>query len=252
VLLDLDPVLFRIGPIPIRWYGVMMALSILIGFYYLVKNGRDLGLDEDFLSNLALLAVIGGIIGARVVYVLTNLSYYSLYPVDAFKIYEGGLSYHGAILGGILVGKWYLDRRYISWEAVADLVVPGLTVGYILVRIANIFNQEILGRVATELPFVRHPTQIYGSLIGVALLLLHNYLARRNSPPGYLFWAFIFHYSLLRGVIEETFRENPLYLWGHVNQMWGFGFFTLTQLITPLLLLISWFLMRQSQEKGSS
>ncbi|HHW54502.1 MAG: prolipoprotein diacylglyceryl transferase [bacterium] len=250
MLLDLDPVLFRLGTLTVRWYGVMMALSMMIGYYYLLKHGKKLGLREEFLSNLALLVVFAGIVGARAIYVLTNWSYYAARPVEMVQIWRGGLSFHGGLLGGLVAGKIYLDRHGISWEAVADLVVPGLSAGYILVRIANIFNQEILGRPASLLPFARHPTQIYGSLIGVALLVLHNYLARRNPPPGFLFWAFIFSYSLLRGLVEETFRENPLYLWGYVNSEWGFGFFTLTQLITPALLLLAWVMMQRALARG--
>lgn len=252
MLLDLEPILFRIGPLAVRWYGVMMALSMVIGFYYLLKHGAKLGLSEEFLSNLALLVVLAGIVGARAIYVLTNWSYYDARPLEIVQIWQGGLSFHGGLLGGLVVGKIYLDRHGVLWEAVADLVVPGLAVGYILVRIANIFNQEILGRPALLLPFARHPTQIYGSLIGAAVLVIHNYLARRNPPPGFLFWAFIFSYSLLRGLVEETFRENPLYFWGYVNNQWGFGFFTLTQLITPPLLLLAWVMMQRAmaREKG--
>ncbi|MGI6575295.1 MAG: prolipoprotein diacylglyceryl transferase [bacterium] len=249
MLLDLEPVLFRLGPLAIRWYGLMMAISVAIGFYYLIKNGTKLGLEEELLSNLALVAVIGGIIGARLIYVATNWAYYSTRPIEILQIYQGGLSFHGALIGGLLTGKWFLDRHKIAWEMVADLVVPGLAVGYSLVRIGNIFNQEILGRTALFLPFTQHPTQIYGSLIGITLLIIHNYLARKTPPQGYLFWAFIFYYSLLRGVIEETFRANPLYLWGYVNYQWGFGFFTLTHLITPVLLLLSWLMMKRTQVK---
>lgn len=249
MLLDLDPVLFRIGSLTIRWYGVMMALSMAIGFYYLLRNGTRFGLSEELLSNLAILVIISGIIGARLIYVFTNWSYYAPRPVEILKIYQGGLSFHGGLLGGLVAGKWYLDRHRVSWEAVADLVVPGLAVGIILVRITNIFNQEVLGRPALLLPFARHPTQIYGSLIGMALLVLHNYQARRDPPPGYLFWSFVFYYSLLRGFIEETFRDNPLFLWGYINYDWGFGFFTLTHIITPLLLLFSWVMMNRARTR---
>jgi phosphatidylglycerol---prolipoprotein diacylglyceryl transferase len=118
-----------------------------------------------------------------------------------------------------------------------DLAVPGLAIGYMLVRIANIFNQEILGRPAALFFFEQHPTQIYGSLIGLVSLLIHNYLARTfPAKPGVLFWLFIFYYSLLRGIIEETFRANPLYLWGYTNELWGVGFFTMTHLVTPFIL----------------
>ena len=82
VLLDLDPVIVEIGPFAIRWYGVLMALSIALGFYYFRRDAMKLGYDEDFLYNVVLLAVIGGIIGARAVYVATNWPAYAGSPLD--------------------------------------------------------------------------------------------------------------------------------------------------------------------------
>lgn len=244
MVLDLDPFVFQIGSFGVRWYGFFMAISIAIGFYYLIKHGSRRGLNEDHLYNLAILAVVGGIIGARLIYVATNWGDYAAYPLEIIRIDHGGLSWHGALLGGMLPVWWYGRRRGISFRLIADLAVPGLAVGYMLVRIGNIFNQEIVGRI-TQLGFDRHPTQIYGSLIGLVLLILHNYLARRRPPDGYLFWSFILWYQVLRGVVEETFRDNPLYTLGYVNEVWGMGFFTLTQLITPPLVLFAlWMIFR--------
>ncbi|HEX6972284.1 MAG TPA: prolipoprotein diacylglyceryl transferase family protein, partial [Limnochordia bacterium] len=96
----------------------------------------------------------------------------------------------------------------------------------------------------TALLFDRHPAQLYGSAIGLVLWAIHTRLSRRHPPAGYLFWSFVLYYSVLRGVIEETFRANPLYAWGYVNETWGIGLFTLTQLVTPPLVLLAWWLRR--------
>jgi len=247
---NISPVILTIGPLTLRWYGLMMAVSFALGSYYFVKNGLKKGYSEDSLLMVLIAAIISGIIGARAIYVLTNLSDFAVNPVEILRIDHGGLSFHGGLLGGLL-STWFLAGRYqIHLGEVLDLAVPGISIGYMLVRIANIFNQEILGRSALLFPFAQHPTQIYGSLIGLASLLIHNYLSRsRHNKPGALFWLFVFYYSLLRGLIEETFRANPLYLWGYVNDFWGVGFFTLTQLITPPLALFAWWIYKRIQKK---
>lgn len=247
MLVDLNPILLEFGPFTVRWYGFLMALSMGIGAFYFLKHGKRQGFDEDFLLNLAILALIGGVVGARFIFVITNWGYFSAYPTEIIRIDHGGLSYHGGLLGGVLATLPYIRKKKASFGALADLTIPGLTVGYILVRIANIFNQEVLGRETIFFAFDRHPAQIYGSLIGLTLLLLHNYLARKEHGPGYLFWSFLFYYSLLRGVVEETVRENPIYLNVFVSDYWGVGFFTLTQLITPALMLFAYWMMRKTK-----
>lgn len=245
MVLDVDPFIVEFGGFGIRWYGFFMAVSIAIGLYYLLKNGTRRRVSEDFLYNVSILAILGGIIGSRLLYVATNWGYFAQNLVEIVRVDHGGLSWHGALLGGILPAWWMCRRHGINLNMVADLAVPGLATGYMLVRIGNLFNQELLGR-TTELGFERHPAQIYGSLIGLALLLLHIYLSRRKPPDGYLFWSFFLWYSVLRGIIEETVRDNPLYALGYVNETWGFGFFTLTQLMTPPLVLFSYWMLRRS------
>mgnify|MGYP001225353933 CR=1 FL=1 len=248
----IDPYVFQIGNFGLRWYGLLMAVSIALGIYYFVRDAKKYA-DEDFLYNTAFIVVIAGIIGARLVYVVTNWPDFSGNPIEIIRIDHGGISIHGGAIGGALAGWFYVKRNGFSFNRLADFTVPGLAIGIMLVRIGNIFNQEILGRM-TEFDFGRHPAQIYGSAIGLILLLLHNYLARSGErPPGYLFWSFALGYSLLRGLIEETFRENPLYVVEYVNEHWGIGFVTLTQWFTPLMILFSfWMLRRTLADKQSA
>lgn len=239
MLVNLNPVLVKLGPFTIRWYGAMMALSLGIGYYFLLIGGRKRGLNEDFLSSVSLLAIIGGILGARAIYVLTNIDYFAQFPSEIVRIDHGGLSFHGSLLGGMLASLWYIRRNGMTFGAIADLTVPGLAIGYSLVRVANIFNQEVLGRPTALYSFGRHPTQIYGVIIGLALFAINNIQKKKVQPLGYLFWSFFLYYSVLRGLIEETFRQNPLFIWGYVNEYYGVGLFTLTQVLTPFLILLS-------------
>lgn len=245
---NISPVIVEIGPLAIRWYGLMFAISVLTGFYYMRKHGMSKGFNEDFIFNLYIILLLAIIIGARAVFVAANWPYFLENPELIIRIDRGGLAFHGGLLGGILSSWLFCRFKKMNWRTLADLAVPGIAVGIALVRVANIFNQEILGREAALFFFDRHPTQIYGSLIGVFLLLLHNYLARRkNLKPGYLFWNFVLGYSLLRGLIEETFRENPLAAWGFVSESWGAGFFTTVHLFTPPLVALAMIMLWRIQ-----
>src|SRR5690606_12208251 len=119
--------------------------------------------------------------GARAVYVLTNWPVYAGDIVSMLRITEGGLSFHGGIIGGALAGGWYVARRRCSFDELADLAVPGIALGIILVRLANIINGEVLGRnFVWDGSIERWPAQLIGSAIGLVLLLIHNWNARKR------------------------------------------------------------------------
>ncbi|MFO7942101.1 MAG: prolipoprotein diacylglyceryl transferase [Bacillota bacterium] len=235
-----NPFVFQIGDFGVRWYGLAVAVSMAIGIWYIVTEGKRRGWDEDDLYTVSLLILIFGVVGARAVFVLTNLGYFLENPAHIFR--GDGLAWHGALLGGVLSAWIFFRIRGLMFSRAADLAVVGLNVGYVLVRLANITNQEVLGRYSALLG-TRHPAQIYGSLIGLALLVRYFVLERHKPPAGYQFWSWFFWYSVLRAVVEETVRTNPLYAWGYVNEYLGFGFFTMTHLATPFLLALPIFFL---------
>lgn len=237
MLIDgIDSVAFNIGPIPVHWYGIFMAISFLSGTLYILKKGREKNIDEDFLLDLIMLVIFSAIIGARLMFVLTNHpQWFTEDPLQVIRVWTGGLSWHGGLLGGFLVGWYYALRHRVNPNAIADWTVFGLSIGYIIVRIGNIFNQEVLGRM-TGFSFGRWPAQLVGSFIGVVLLIRFLYLERKDLPAGYQFWSFLWYHQILRALLEETVRDNPLFLFHYENTKWGIGFFTLTQLITPFML----------------
>lgn len=245
--LNLKAFAFTIGTIKVYWYGIFMALSFLIGAYYLYSRSKQKGIDEDFILNLIIIVILSGIVGARLMFVLTNYpGWFINDPLAVFKVYEGGLSWHGGLLGGLIGGVLYCKSRRVEWNTLADMAVVGMSVGYILVRIGNIFNQEVLGRY-TAFSFGRWPAQLVGSFIGVVLLIRYFYLERKHPPDGYQFWSFIFYHQILRAVFEETVRENTLFVWKYVNDYWGVGLFTLTQLATPAILGLAYVMMQRSK-----
>ncbi|MEQ2129338.1 prolipoprotein diacylglyceryl transferase [Caldanaerobacter subterraneus KAk] len=242
---SLSPYAFKFGPIAVHWYGIFMAISIAVGGYYLYKQATKLNYDEDFLLNLLMIVVIFGVIGARLMFVLANYpEWFVKDPVQVFKIYEGGLSWHGAVLGGFLAGLYYCRKKGVRINPLEDFAVVGLALGNMLVRVGNIFNHEVLGR-PTEFFIGRWPAQLVGVAIGAFLLIRYFYVQKKHMPDGYQFWSFIFYYQLLRGVFEETVKDVPLVWPVYLNEEWGIGLFTMTQVATPFILILAYWMIKR-------
>jgi phosphatidylglycerol:prolipoprotein diacylglycerol transferase len=249
---SLSPYAFTIGPFAIHWYSVFMALSILVGALYFVRVGRARGLlGDDSLFDLALATLVGGIVGARVGFVVFNdPSWFVTDPLQIVRVYQGGLSWHGALIGGLGAAAIYARVAKIRLNPLLDLAVPGVAFGYALVRIGNIFNHEVLGRISA-LPFGRWPAQLIGAAIGVALLIRFFSRDRRpNLAAGDQFWSFLFWHSLLRGAVEESVRDNPLFWVHYVNPTLGVGFITLTQWATVPLMAVTYLLWRRAVRRA--
>jgi phosphatidylglycerol:prolipoprotein diacylglycerol transferase len=230
--------LLHLGGLGIRWYGFFMAVSMAIGIHYFLRRGLRAGVDEDTLYNMALLAILGGVLGARLLYVLTNWGYFAAAPAEIVRVDQGGLSIHGALLGGTAVAMWYAWRRGLPFWALADGMVPGAIVGVFLVRIGNIFNGEILGHPAGILGGARHPAQVYEMAFALVLWVVYWRQLRRDPADGVPFWTFILWYSVLR-FASELFRDNPHYLLDYTNPYLGVGVLTLEQIFTPLVLALA-------------
>ncbi len=239
----INPYIFHIGSFGVRWYGFFMAVSMAIGIWYMVKRLAP-KLSEDYVYNIALVAIVCGIIGARLVFVFTNPGYYIHYPWQIPEVYLGGLSIHGALGGGILGVLWYSRRVKKPFWPVMDATVYGICWGIMLVRIGNIFNQEILGH-HSAFWFGRQPAQIYEMIMGAILLysFLRNSRKEPAPPDGFFFWNFFLWYTVMR-FCTEAFRANPTYIIHYVNHTYGIGFVTLTQWFSPLLFAIAYFARR--------
>ncbi|WP_299429039.1 prolipoprotein diacylglyceryl transferase [uncultured Meiothermus sp.] len=275
----MDPILIEIGSLQIRWYGLFLVLAIFASFEIAKRILRSWGHDPDRFEQIAFWAVIWGVIGARVGYVITSPGDFSADPVSALYIWQGGLSFHGAIIGGILPFVYQYYRYKIPVWAYLDAVVPGIAIGVALGRFGNFMNgSDTVGRLtnwpigftwpnaATGFPgvcpgindisewllcadaLVRGPvhlTQIYGALLGVVLLGLSVFWLRQNRAHGYVFWQFVLWYSVLRSVFEEPFRLNPLWIKTYLNEQAGIGLFTATQIVSiPLIIVAVVLLMR--------
>jgi phosphatidylglycerol:prolipoprotein diacylglycerol transferase len=234
----IDPVLISIGPFAIRWYALGYIFGILGGWMY----GRALIRSEKLWSGPAPLTVtdlddfvvwvtLGIILGGRIGYVLFyNPAYFAAHPLEVFKLWTGGMSFHGGFLGCVMAVILFAWRRGIPILSLGDVICAGGPIGILLVRIANFINGELWGR-ASDVPWAmafpareagcvpRHPSQLYeaaleGMLLFAVLALLMRGGALRR--PGLIIGAFAVTYAIARS-FSEFFREPDAqlgFLWG--------------------------------------
>ena len=219
----------HVGPIAIRWYGVLMASAMALGLWLGHRDARRRGIDPESLLKAAELALLGGLVGARLYYVLFNLDYYGQFPGKIFALWEGGLAIHGGVIGGILVGGGYAWRRGLPVRQYLDIAAPSLALGQAIGRWGNFFNEEAFGR-PTDLPwklFISpvhrplqytqseyfHPTFLYESLwdLIVFAVLLLGLRDRLERAPGALFLAYLELYSAGQ-LFTEGLRTDALML----------------------------------------
>jgi phosphatidylglycerol:prolipoprotein diacylglycerol transferase len=173
-------VLVRLGPLTIRWYGLLIAIAVLLGVFLAEKIAEKRGLHPDIMGELPLWLVPSAIVGARAYYVLFQWSQYATNLSQVVAIWKGGIAIHGAIIGGILAGVVFARVKRTSFWQIADCVVPSVALGQAIGRWGNFFNSEAFGA-PTDLPwklyipaeqrptgmgFVEyyHPTFLYESL----------------------------------------------------------------------------------------
>ncbi len=243
----IDPVIFHIGPLQVRWYGMMYVLgfaaSLLLVKYQIKKFGFR-KLDVHF-ENLNLVLIICLILGARLGYVLFyNLSYYLAHPSAILATWEGGMSFHGGLAAIILGGFIFCRKKGLDFWRVADFYSVTIPIGLGLGRIGNFINGELYGRVTNVPwgmvfpgggPLPRHPSQLYESFLeGPVLFLILWVLKEKQSPPsswpsGTIFALFVIIYGIFR-ITVEFFREP--------DQQLGFiaAGITMGQLLSSLMI----------------
>ena len=148
----MNPILFSIGKIKITYYGLMYAISFILGIELGKRYGKQKGISPDTIENYAFVAMLSGLIGGRLYYVLFNLDYYINYPADIMAVWKGGMAIHGGILGGIIGTCIYGFIKKTNPLLLADIAAPSLLLGQAIGRIGNFMNGEIYG-VPTFTPF---------------------------------------------------------------------------------------------------
>lgn len=226
----IDPVALSLGPLQIRWYALAYLAGFLLGWRYCMKlAGFDAGVrpNREDIDDVLTWIILGVILGGRLGYVLFyNLPYYSGSPLEALKVWQGGMSFHGGALGVIIAMIAYAKVKGFSFLRLADIVCAAVPIGLFFGRIANFINGELFGRVAGEgVPWAmafprggdlpRHPSQLYeaaleGAVLFVILAVMIKSNAIRNRP-GVVSAAFLAGYGIFRGFVE-LFREPDAHI----------------------------------------
>ncbi|MBI2109858.1 prolipoprotein diacylglyceryl transferase [Candidatus Woesearchaeota archaeon] len=212
---NIDPVFFNLGPLEIRYYGIIYALGFIIAFFMLkhLSKIKKIDFSEEVLDNYIIYLVVGVVLGARIFHILFyGLNYYLTNPLEIIAVWHGGLSFHGGLVGALIAGWIFHKKHKIPFLKLADITVIPASLALALGRIGNFINAELYGKI-TDLSWCinfpniagcRHPTQIYESLAYFGLFLILWNLRNKNPPKGHYLAAFLILYSISRFLLEFT------------------------------------------------
>jgi prolipoprotein diacylglyceryl transferase len=213
----MDPVAFSIFGLEVRWYGLLIAIAVMIGTLIAAKEAGRKGIKEETLIDFLLFAVPVAIISARLYYVIFSWSYYSSNPGQILNIRGGGLAIHGAVIGGALVAIIFTRIKKLRFWTLADVVAPSLILGQAIGRWGNFANQEAHGG-PTDLPWgimvdgVKvHPTFLYESIWNLLVFLFLIWYRKKSKVEGEIFLLYVILYSVARFFIEGL-RTDSLML----------------------------------------
>ena len=222
-----DPIALQLGPLAIRWYGLMYLIGFG-AFFFLgrMRARRDAwrGINEALIDDLLFFGVLGVILGGRLGYILFYKPiYYLSHPLEIFMVWQGGMAFHGGFLG-VLVAMALVARKHkLSWLAVTDFIAPLVPLGLASGRLGNFINGELWGRIApADLPWSmvfasggplpRHPSQLYQfAMEGLLLFALLWFYSSRPRPIGAISGLFLAGYGVFR-FVAEFFREPDDFL----------------------------------------
>jgi phosphatidylglycerol:prolipoprotein diacylglycerol transferase len=256
------PIAFQLGRFTIHWYGVMMALAFLAGLWTASRRGLRDGISGEKVLDLGPWLIVGAIIGARTLYVITFWKeHFALEPIwEIFMVQKGGLVYYGGLIGASLACILYARFRKLGLWKLADVLAPSIALGYVFGRIGCLMNGCCYGRACNlpwairfpaghdthpvgELATPVHPTQIYESLLSLCLYAFLAWLYRRKKFDGQVFATYLVCYPVLRSFVEMFRGDYP------PNQHFLGGWATPAQLVSIGILIagliLLWLLHRQ-------
>ncbi|MCA6938384.1 prolipoprotein diacylglyceryl transferase [Pectobacterium versatile] len=277
-----DPVIFSIGPLALHWYGLMYLVGFVFAMWLAVRraNKPGSGWTKDEVENLLYMGFFGVFVGGRLGYVL----FYAFpsfleNPLYLFKVWDGGMSFHGGLMGVICVMLWFAHRTKRHFFQVADFIAPLIPFGLGAGRLGNFINGELWGRVTTDTPWAmlfpgsrsedmmlavsnpqwqaifnqygmlpRHPSQLYQMMLeGVALFIILNLFIRKSRPMGSVSGLFLIGYGTFR-IITEFFRQPDAQL-GLFGDLFSMGQILSLPMVIAGILMMVWAYRRQPAQQ---
>lgn len=250
----IDPVIFSVGPLQIRWYGAMYVLGFVAGGFILkyLAQKKFWPLPVEAIDKYITWLILGMFFGARLFYVtFYNWEYYSVNLMEILSVWKGGLSFHGAV-AGMCVATWFFAKKNnVHFFQIADCLAVAGTPGLFFGRMGNFINGELYGRVTDSWigiifpgggPFPRHPSQLYeGVLEGVVLFGMLFYIHKKQRFYGVVSAVFLFGYGLFRFTVE-FFREPDAQLGYYLN------YFTMGQFLCLAMIVASYFILMYAKK----
>lgn len=250
--------IFKIGDFGLRWYSFLILVGIILGIILIEKEGKRFNIEKNVLFNMCFWAIIFGIIGARLYYVIFNFSSYKTNPVSILRIWEGGLAIHGGIIAGLLTVLFYCKKYKLNFLRVTDICAPALLLAQAIGRWGNFFNQEAYGAATTletlqklHIPkfiidgmnitgIYHHPTFLYESLACFAGFILFVFLRRRKyNKVGVITSLYLIYYAIIRFLIESL-RTDSLWL----------GSLKAAQVVSVIMLVVGIIILLAISRKG--
>ena len=248
---NLDPVAISLFNIDIRWYSLAYIFGLIFSIQYgkfLITKNNFFKFEKDILDDYLPYAILGIILGGRIGYILFyDLAFYIKNPIEIFYIWQGGMSFHGGLVGIILISLYFVKKKQIDFYIFSDLLALISPIGLFLGRIANFINSELIG-LPSNLPWSvifikidqipRHPSQLYEALLeGIMLFVILNLIFKFKKIKGYISAYFLILYSLFR-IVSEQFRLPDEHL-GYV-----LGNLSMGSVLSIIILLIGIFILR--------
>lgn len=244
--ITVDGVAFSFFGIGVYWYGLIIAMAILIGYEFIIRPElARRQINQDKFSTFVLTLVLVALAGARLGFVAQNFGYYGSHPGEIVALWYGGLSIHGAIVFGVLWSWYYAKKIKLEPLDILDIISPSVVFGLAMGRFGNFFNQELIGQpsgvpwkmyVAPDLRPTAiagseffHPVFLYESLLNIIVLAALISIARRKPRSGFVFFAFLGLYSIVRFFVE-FYRYSDYFVFWHL---------TLAQVVSVVLLATS-------------
>ncbi|MDR2018705.1 MAG: prolipoprotein diacylglyceryl transferase [Syntrophobacterales bacterium] len=221
---DIDPVIVKIGPLALRWYGLMYAFGFISSYLLLCYQLRKkkISIAQTTIDDLFFCLILGLIVGARLGYVLFyNLGFYLEHPAEALALWHGGMSFHGGLIGATIAGYITIKRKRLNFFGIGDLIIPTCPVGLMFGRIGNFINGELFGK-PSQFPWAmifpqggaqpRHPSQLYEAFLeGLVMFIVLWIYKDKKKRDGDVLALFLVLYGVFR-IFCELFREPDLQL----------------------------------------